>query len=222
MKKKTIVGLIAMVGIASVVIFAGCIEVDSSVFTPTPTPHVVSPASSFEIEYPITAYFVIRGGHFQITFYEDGSALSKEKHGEFDMAWRIKEKTTSRYRLKIGTADSDPDVIILSNHDAILDLGDDNIRGYWKKGESTAFEIEYPVTVYFKIPAPIQITLYEDGSSLCKSADDKAYYDEWVIEIDTISKIKYRLRGDDDCFVLFSNHDAVLDPGSGNILGYWR
>ena len=58
MRKKTMVGIIAIVAIAAAVMFAGCVE--EKVTTP-----------SFEIEYPVTASF----GNIQITLYKDGSGF---------------------------------------------------------------------------------------------------------------------------------------------------
>ena len=56
MGRKTIVGVIATVVIVATVILCGCID---EITQPTPSP-ATTPSSSFEIEYPVTAYFEVQ------------------------------------------------------------------------------------------------------------------------------------------------------------------
>jgi len=149
MKKKTIAGLIAIVAIVAAVIFAGCIEEETPVSIPTPTP--VSPTSSFEIEYPVTAYFGTVQGTSQVTLYEDGTAFGKMEvladealaaffyYGE----WEIMEKTTSKieYRLKLNFTTGGPTgsgtmhFALFSDHAAVVDPGfkAHETPGYWSE-----------------------------------------------------------------------------------------
>ena len=143
MKRKNIVGLIAIVAIVAAVIFAGCIEEETPVSIPTPTP--VSPTSSFEIEYPVTAYFASASGTAQVTLYEDGTAFGKMEvladealapffyYGE----WEIMEKTTSkieyRFRFNFTTGPTGSNTMyfaLRSDHAATLDH---EISGYWSE-----------------------------------------------------------------------------------------
>ena len=81
MKGKTVASLIAIVVIASVVMFVGCVEetptkVEEPATTPQkPTPGETTPPSSFKIEQPITVYFEPHEGFHQVTLYEDSSAF---------------------------------------------------------------------------------------------------------------------------------------------------
>ncbi len=134
MKKKTIAGLIAIVAIVAAVIFAGCIEEETPVSIPTPTP--VSPTSSFEIEYPVTAYFETSSGSFQVTLYEDGTTFGKIADEAIYGEWGIEEKTISKIEYLFGFKDATGSgamyIVLFSNYDAILDPGADNIPGYWR------------------------------------------------------------------------------------------
>ena len=141
MRKKAMVGLIAIVAIVAAVIFAGCIEEETPVSIPTPTP--VSPTSSFEIEYPVTAYFwAAQGAAAQVTLYEDGTAFTKHTlegveatgYGE----WEIMEKTTSliayRFEFNYSTTDFTGSGVmyfaLFSNHSAIVPH---EAAGYWSE-----------------------------------------------------------------------------------------
>ena len=136
MKRKNIVGLIAIVAIVAAVIFAGCIEEETPVSIPTPTP--VSPTSSFEIEYPVTAYFGAVQATAQVTLYEDGTAFGKiADEAIFYGEWEIMEKTTSkieyRFRFNFTTGPTGSGTMyfaLFSDHAAILDH---KIPGYWSE-----------------------------------------------------------------------------------------
>ena len=149
MKKKTIAGLIAIVAIVAAVIFAGCIEEETPVSIPTPTP--VSPTSSFEIEYPVTAYSGGVGGRTaQVTLYEDGTAFGRLVVVENEAAsaifygeWEIIEKTTSKigYRLQFnfttgGPTGSNTMYFALSSDHAVIPncrSKADETSGYWSE-----------------------------------------------------------------------------------------
>lgn len=75
----------------------------------------------------------------------------------------------------------------------------------------------------------IQITLYEDGSAFAILPGEGNFHGEWEIKKKTKSKIEYRFGFESAShsnalhFVLFSNNDAILEPGflADNIPGYW-
>ena len=137
MKRKNVVGLIALVAIVAAVIFAGCIVEETPVSIPTPTP--VSPTSSFEIEYPVTAYF----GVVQVTLYEDGTAFGSADEAIWCGEWEIMEKTTSKIEYRFGFNYSTADrtgtgaayFALFSDHAAIWDPGfkGHEISGYWSE-----------------------------------------------------------------------------------------
>ena len=232
-KKKTIVGLIAIVGIASVVIFTGYIENDLS----------ISPTSSFEVEYPITVYIETppKPGSARITLYGDGLALIKEDGIVNYWEYKIKKKTSSHI-IKFNDED-DANLIIFSNHDALFtDSNGRNTLFYWRCIEedspaftptptpvspTSSFEVEYPIIVCFDSgDVPTQIRLYEDNTAIIKYLHfDEPSYVKWKIKQKTVSKIRY-LIGNEKCyfmdFTIFSNHDAILEAGTGNVLGHWR
>lgn len=95
-----------------------------------------------------------------------------------------------------------------------------------------SFEIEYPVTASFTHDIQngdihYQITLYEDGSGFFETPTGN-FYGHWEVKEKTVSKIKYRFEFKDfqgtssAYFALYSNHDAIWDPGADNSPGHWR
>ena len=124
MKRKNIVGLIALVAVVALVVFVGCIEEKIT-------------TSSFEIEYPVTASFTHDIGNIQITLYKDGSGFFETPTENFYGHWEVKERTTSKikYRFEFkepsgGTGSAY--FALYSNHDAIWDPGWDNTPGNWR------------------------------------------------------------------------------------------
>lgn len=130
MKRKIIVGVIAIVAIAAVVnVLVGCIDI---------------PQTSFKIEYPVTAYFEDEDDSYQITLYEDGTALvSIDGDAQGKGEWEIREKTSSRK--KYGFNGAEDYLELYSNHDALLyaegtspheegapSVAGFMIKGYWR------------------------------------------------------------------------------------------
>lgn len=102
--------------------------------------------------------------------------------------------------------------------------------GCIEEKSTSSFEIEYPVTACFETElGSVQITLYVDGSAFAIIPGEGNFHGEWEIKKKTNSKIEY-LFGFESAshsnalhFVLFSNNDAILEPGflADNIPGYW-
>ena len=134
MGRKTIVGVIAIVAIVAAVILCGCID---EITQPTPSP-ATTPSSSFEIEYPVTAYFETEFGSGRVTLYEDGSASGKASDiGNFYGEWTIEGTTKLQIEYRVGIIYGDGSgamyFALCSNHVAILDPGPHPTTvGYWK------------------------------------------------------------------------------------------
>jgi len=92
----------------------------------------MSPTSSFEIEYPVTAYFEVEEEQLQITLYEDGSVFGKADDETFYGGWRIIEETNSKIAYKFGGKGGLGDLVLFSDHNAIFDPESENIPGYWR------------------------------------------------------------------------------------------
>jgi len=128
MRRKTIVGVIAIVAIVAAVILTGCVDI---------------PQTSFKIEYPVTAYFEDEDDSYQITLYEDGTLLASIDGDAQKGEWEIREKTSSRKKYELYGAEVYLE--LYSNHDALIYAEGTSpheegapreagvmIKGYWK------------------------------------------------------------------------------------------